>query len=81
MNFFCCYIVIKNKDKDGRSKTILSLIYPGSATISIVPALTLQEVNRLASTAQQCTGRPSCHSSEGSAGGLFSPSFLKWVTA
>ena len=58
-------------------KTILLLVYPDRATISIAPELPLQEVGRLAFTAQQHDGVPSCHCSGGRIGCPSCPSFPK----
>ena len=44
----------------------MSLIEPGNATISIVPAITLQEKGRLVFTAQQRVRRLYRHGSGGS---------------
>ena len=53
---------------DGCNKTLLSLVDPGSATISIVLALPLQEVGHLTFTSRQRAMRPYCHGSVGSGG-------------
>ena len=53
--------------RDGRSETLLSLVDPGRATISIVPSLPIKEVGRLVFTAQQQAMRTSRHRSGGSA--------------
>ena len=47
MNVFCCYIFITNVKRDGRSKTLLSLVDPESANVSSVPELPFQEVRNL----------------------------------
>ena len=75
---FCCYIIVT---RDRRGKTLLSLVDPGSATISIVPVLPLLEVRRIAFMAQQHVGCPSRHGSGGSGGGPSCPYFPKEVMA
>ena len=52
--------------RDGRSETLLSLVDPGRATISIVPSIPIKEVGRLVFTAQQQAMRTSRHRSGGS---------------
>ena len=65
--------------RDGHGETLLSLVDPGSTTISIFDALPLWEVGRLAFTAQQCNGRPSFHGLGGSGGGPFCTYLSKGV--
>ena len=66
--------------KYGRGETLLSLLDPVNATISIVPALPLQEVGRLAFTYWQHSGPTYCHILGGSGGGPSCPYFPKGVT-
>ena len=54
---------------------------PGSATISIVPVLTLREIRHLAFTARQGAKRPSRHGLGGRGSGPFCTLFQKGVTA
>ena len=55
-------------------------VYLGSATISIVPILTLQDINCLAFTARQLAGCRSFHGSGGGGGGTSFTFFSKGVT-
>ena len=75
-NRFLCYILVT---RDGRCENILSIVDPGSSTISVVPALSLQEVGRLAFMARQRNGRLYQHGSGGIGGGTSSTSFTKGV--
>ena len=66
---FHCYIFITNGEEGWARKNILSLVDPDSATISIVPELTIQEFSRLLFMAGQRARCQYCHGSGGSGGG------------
>ena len=70
----------KNVTRDGRSKTLLSLVDTSITTISIVLALTLQEVGSFTFTVQQYSLHTSHHISGGSDSGPSCPFFPKWAT-
>ena len=61
--FFSVTLSSQTVKSIGRSETLLSLLDPGSATISIVPALSLQEVGRLVLTAWQRNRCTYCYGS------------------
>ena len=56
MNFYAVTLSPQTVKRDGNGRNIMSLVYPGSANISIVLALSLQEVGRLTYTARKCAG-------------------------
>ena len=81
MNVFCCYIVITNVEEGWKIETLLSLIDPGRATISIVPSLPLQDVECRTFMSRKRSRCWSRHGSGGSGGGPFYPSVPRGVTA
>ena len=78
--FFAVVFSSQTVKRDGRIETLLSLVDPVSATVSVFPAIPFQEVIRLAFTSQQHANRLYRHGSGGRGGGQYFPSFPNVVT-